>query len=245
MAKSKAKAETFDLDAIEKALDNASVTEALDAALIAWRQTRAPALAELIDVIASKVEAPAITTDTAWSTAARDRDPAMIGALLAALPLLPASFLPTAGEALAAFADDPRIAMAVARWAIDPMSTASQNYPFWTKSLDAMSRAGDRRVVPLLKKRLKMTPGGSTFWPKFYKGLEKAIAKIEDAPVVTVDDTAIARLVKAAKATRKVAVEVAPAKFAAPSGPVLDGPPLGQAAEHLEARTRPRLPVIP
>jgi uncharacterized protein (TIGR02996 family) len=168
----------FDLGAIQTAIADEDAPGALAAALVAWRQTRAPALADLIDAL---------------SPAAGDP----ISALLAKIPTLSASELPVTANELAG-AEDPRIAKAVATWALDPPTTSSSTYPFWTKSLDAMTRAGDVRVVPLVKKRLKMKQGGSQFWPKFYKALEKALPKIEATQVSAVDDKLVGKLAKAA-----------------------------------------------
>ena len=230
---SSTKAAAFDLGAIADALEDDDASAALESALIAWRGTRAASLADLIDAISSKIDAPEIDGDTQWSAMARAKDASDLGALLAAIPTLPASFLPSAGDALNSFAEDPRIAMAVATWTLDPVTTSSSTHPFWTRSFEAMIRAADARVVPVLKKRLKMPKGKSQFWPKLYGAIERAIPKIEKAPRSAVDDKAIAKLVKAAE---KLAA-TKPAKKAAkkPEAPKLAGAPLAQAIEHLDA----------
>lgn len=240
-----ATAEVFDLGAIAAALEEGDAAAALLAALAGWRQTRAAALADLVHAIAAKLEGAPITGgEAAWSAAARARDPLALGPLLAAIPALPASFLPTAGGALAAFPDDPRIAMAVATWARDPPTTSSSTYPFWTKALDAMARAGDERAVPLLRARLAQAPGGSQFWPKFYKALDRAIRTIEATPRVAVDEKRVGKL---AKTAAKLAATTSPGtarveasgtgRAAMPA--VVDGPPLAQARAHLEAGRLP------
>jgi uncharacterized protein (TIGR02996 family) len=182
----------FDLGAIQTAIADDDAPGALAAALVAWRQTRAPALADLIDAL---------------SPAAGDS----INALLAKIPTLSASELPVTANELAGV-EDPRIAKAVATWALDPPTTSSSTYPFWTKSLDAMTRAGDVRVVPLVKKRLKMPQGGSQFWPKFYKALERALPKIEATQVSAVDDKLVGKLAKAAGKLAPVKRVETPAK---------------------------------
>jgi len=152
---------------------------ALTAALAWWRDTHAPAVADLVDHISRAISTDAITDQAAWSKLAASRDPGVLGSLLPAIPELPASYLPTAGQLLAAFPADPRLAIATATWAIDPPTTSSSTYPFWTKVLDALGTAGDVRAIAPLRKRLKMPRGGSQFWPKFYTGLERVLAKLE------------------------------------------------------------------
>ncbi len=213
------------------------VAAALAAALAAWRATRAPALADLVDAIGARIEIPTIPDDVEWTKLARTHDPVLLGALLAKVTDLPVSFLPAVGDALAAFPDDPRIAIAVATWALDPPTTSSSTYPFWTRTIEAMTRAGDARTLPLLERRLGMKPGGSKFWPKFYAAIEKAIARISETSAAKVDTKKVARLVKAAdKLALEAHVPAAPARATAtPSAPKLGGPPLRQAAKHLEA----------
>jgi uncharacterized protein (TIGR02996 family) len=242
------------LEPIAAAVAAADPCAALDAALVAWRATRAPALADLIDTISSRIAVtPPITTDVAWPTVARAKDPAQTGRLLAAIPTLAASFLPTVGRTLSQFPIDPRIAMAIANISQDPPTTASSNHGFWTTSIDALGRTGDVRTLPLIAARLKLpmaksdspwasaqTGGVSQFWPKFYNLLTKAQKAITAVTPGTVDTKAIAALAKlAAKLplTAPPADRVAPLPAAATFEPVpaVDGPPLAQAVTHLAA----------
>lgn len=185
-----------ELATIAAALDADDPVAALVAALEVWRATRAPELADLIDAIADQLEAPAIEDEAAFAAAAGTRDPAVVNALLAAIPELPVSFLPQAAAHLAELPLDPRIAMAVATWSTDPPTTSSSAYPFWTRMLDYAGRAGDARTLPKLGKALR-TRGTGQFWPKFHKGLERlktAIGAVDRTPV---DEKQVARLSKA------------------------------------------------
>jgi uncharacterized protein (TIGR02996 family) len=224
-----------DLDAIANALADDDAASALEAALVAWRATRATSLAELIDVLGTKIEAPSISDEGEWGTAARTRDAATLTRVLAAITELPVSFLPQAAEMLAAYPDDPRLALAVANWTLEPPTMSSSMHSFWTKSFDALARIADPRVLPILKSRLRRKPGGgSQFWGKLYKGIEKALPKVAAATVTAVDEKAVAKLAKTA-GKLVIAAPSKPAKVKKTSGPKLDGPPLGQALAHLEA----------
>jgi uncharacterized protein (TIGR02996 family) len=234
-------------DAISAALDANDGGAALLAALEAWRATRSPALADLIDAISARIAAPAITRDVEWAKVAATRDPLVIGSLLPAIPDLPVSFLPRAGELLAAFPDDPRIAKAVATWALDPPTTSSSTYPFWTRTLDAVARIGDRRAIGPLAQRLamppaasKMSPRGSTkpsqFWAKFYTALERVIAALERAPAPAAEAAPIVRDLAGRIATLEVVDAALPVlgRGREPA-PKVDGPPLAQALAHATA----------
>src|SRR5205814_7138628 len=110
---------------------------------------------------------------------ASQKDPLDVGALLAGVPDLPASMLTRAAELLAAFPDDPRVSRAIATWAIDPITTSSSTYPFWTRALDIVARSRDVRAIALVSRRLAKPPEKSQFWPKFYAALAKLVAKLE------------------------------------------------------------------
>jgi uncharacterized protein (TIGR02996 family) len=218
--------------AVEAALAAGDGAAALSAALAWWTGTRAPAVADLVDAISVRVSPDAVANDTDFVKLGRAKNPLDLGALLAAVPDLAASFLPTAGQVLAEFPDDPRLAIAVARWALDPMTTSSSTYPFWTKVIDAMVRAKDARVVPILKQRLAKKRGDSQFWPKFYAALERAIAKIGTPPAdVAVPAALTAKLGKLSTIAARAPeprVEDVPA-------PKLSGTLLEQARQHLDA----------
>ena len=238
-------AAAVDLDAIRRALDANDAPAALASALAAWRQTRATTLADLVEAISERIPHAPIAGDTAWSSIARGQDPATLGGLLAALPERAVSFLPTAGGLLAAFPDDPRLARAVATWALDPITTSSSTYPFWTKVLDAVARGGDVRVIPVLEKRLAQRAGKSQFWPKFYAALTKVIARLDEAPRAPVAAKLVAPLARAAGKLTATAAAPVPARRPSASAPNLAGAPLADATAHLTAgRVQPAIDAM-
>jgi uncharacterized protein (TIGR02996 family) len=239
VAPAKAEPATGALAPLQAAFDAGDGEAALLAALACWREARAPRLAGLIDAISARVSGEAVAGEAAWNQLAATRDPRALGRLLPAVVDLPTRYLPTAAELLKAFPDDPRIAHAVATWALDPPTTSSSTYPFWTRALDTVARTGDTRAIALLRKRLKMTPpkgrdawhkGPSQFWGKFYAALESTIAKLEKKGGAE-DDAAVARLEERVHELAPVAAAVE----AVPPPAKADGPPLAQAQTHLAA----------
>src|SRR5580704_3332612 len=101
--------------ALTAALAAGDGAAALIAALAWWTETRSPKVAELVGAISERVSGEPIAVDD-FARVARAKDPRDLGPLLAAVPELAASFLPTAGALLAEFPDDPRLAIAVATW---------------------------------------------------------------------------------------------------------------------------------
>lgn len=182
--------------AIQAAIKDKDPAAALAAALSWWRATKNPDVADLIDSISTKFTTPAITDQPTWTKHAMSRDPRIVRALVAALPAMPVSFLPTAADLLAKFPDDPRLAMATAGFAEDPITTSSSTYAFWSKSIEAMIRIGDIRTLAKLRARTKKKPGDSQFWPKFYAALKKAIAKIDAIQPVDAEVDAVANQLK-------------------------------------------------
>jgi hypothetical protein len=181
-------------------------TTALVAALEAWRTTRAPALADLIDTISTKIATPSIASDLEWTKTAAPHDPATLGRLLEVIRALPVSFLPTVAQSLARFPDDPRITSAAADWIVDPPTQSSSTYPFWTQLYTLLVRIGDTRVIAAIDERVALpmeaskqfpkarTKTPSQFWGKFYAALEKTRDKLAALPAATVNKAAIARL---------------------------------------------------
>ena len=225
------------LEPLREALADRDGAAALAAALAAWRTTRSPALADLIDAISERISSPPTETEAAWSKIAAAKDPLDLGALLPGIRSLPASFLRRAGEQLAAFPDDPRIAGSARAWILEPPTTSSSTYPFWTKLLDAIARSGDTRVIATIKKRLKQAPPRnndswrttpSQFWGRYYAALRKVLAKLEATAPVTVKLDG--KLAKQITALDTVAPGPAPAKRG--KTPKVAGAPLAQASVH-------------
>ncbi|MBX3234490.1 MAG: TIGR02996 domain-containing protein [Labilithrix sp.] len=224
---------------VATALEEGRTVEALDALLDAWREKRAPQLADAIDALAPAFPPPSPALEGhAWTALARAGNAGDLFALLATL--LEAGPIGTLGgriEQLVERPDDPRIAMALAKLALDPPTTSSANFPIWTKIFASLAQTGDARVVPILQERLRTKGGESKFWPKLTSGLERVLKKIPAAPELSKqEEAAVAAVVRAAK-TAKPAKTPAPAK--APSTAAPSGDPLARAIAAVEADDLP------
>ncbi len=227
------------LDAVARALTAGDAAAALLAALEAWRAAPSPALADLIDVLSSRIACPPIADDLAWSKAAASKDPLALGGLLAAISELPASFLPNAAPKLAAFADDPRIARAAMGWIVDPPTQSSSTYPFWTALYKLLERIADTRVIAAIDQRLKLPMEASKqfpkaknqkpsqFWGKYYAALEKLKRTLSEHSPAPIDKAAIAKLSKQAGKLAIAAPEVTSSTSTSPKGA-----PLSRALAH-------------
>ena len=204
---------------------------ALHAALAAWRENRAPAVANLIDAISTKISGPPILDEREWTRVAVVKDPLDLGRLLPAIPHLPGRLLPAAGSTLAAFPDDPRLAVAIGAWIRDPPVTSKTLYAFWTAVLGAAVRIADSRAIVLFEQRLSMPKGASVFWPRFYAALQRALDKLHAVPPPEpVDEVTLARCLRDVE--RLTVVE--PARVVATEA-VPETPPLARAAQELAA----------
>jgi uncharacterized protein (TIGR02996 family) len=147
------------LDEAAKRLARGDREGALEALLVAWRSERHPRLADLIDRVSAQLDAARdpIKGKTvgertkSWHEIDAKHDPADLGRLLAtpwpgrwqdALPIL---------EKLAAWPDDPRLAMALAR-VVD--AAAYQTWTsgnFWRPLFARFDKLKDPRTLPLLE----------------------------------------------------------------------------------------------
>lgn len=219
------------LSATRAALAARDGAGALHAALAAWRETRAPAIAELIDAISARISGPPLLDEGAWTRAAVVKDPIDLGRLLPAVPHLPGRLLPAAGSTLAAFPDDPRLALAIGAWTRDPPVTSKTLYAFWTAVIGATVRIADTRVIALFEQRLAMPRGASVFWPRFYAALERALARLRAQPAPpAIDEVVLARCLR--DVTRLDVVENVQVVVAEPVPGV---PPLARAAAAIAA----------
>jgi uncharacterized protein (TIGR02996 family) len=136
---------------------------------------------------------------------------------------------------LADFPDDPRISKAIATWALDPPTTSSSTYPFWTKALARTATIGDVRVLPLIQERLAKPKGGSQFWPKFYAALERLVPQLEALPQSSGSEHAIAALMRQVEGLSRARARSAATAAPREEVPQVEGTPLVQARIHLEA----------
>ncbi len=234
------------LDSIEKALAANDASAALLAALLIWRASRSPELANLIDVLDTRIAFPAIHDDLEWTEVAFRKNPLALGRLLSMIGELPVSFLPTVIAKLAAFDDDPRIGTAATGWILEPPTLSSSTYPFWTGLYKLLERLGDTRVIPAITKRRKMAqpktkkwagdknPKPSLFWDKFYGHIEKTKSKLSELTAPTIDKAALAKLDKLAR--KLPMAEVKATKAAVTGGTKAStgekGPALSRALTH-------------
>lgn len=239
----------------EAILEQKDASRALLVALEMWKNDRGnTALADLIDAISEKASGEAITEVNEWSRVAGRKNPLDLGRLLPSMLSFNVSFLPGAGAMLAAgFADDPRLAIAVATWAEEPPTTSSSTYPFWTKVLDAAAKSRDPRVVPRLQSRLRKKPGDSQFWGKFYAALKKVITKIEEgkeaAPDPPIDKATLKKLGAGVAKLSKIDATATSASRSKTTRtddtPKVTGTLLEQAATHLGAgRVQPAIDAL-
>lgn len=237
-----------DLDGIAEAISKGDAAAALLAALDAWRAARSPELADLIDVLDTRIGFPPIADDLAWTEVAFSKNPLALGRLLSMIGELPASFLPTAIGKLAAFPDDPRLGTAAAGWILEPPTVSTSTYPFWNGLYKLLERIGDTRVIAAITKRRKMAqpktkkwagdknPKPSQFWDKFYAALDKTkVALAALSPPVA--DKGIARLDKQAR--KLPMAEGKAVKVAVTTKSAHQGPPLTRALAHATKQLLP------
>lgn len=243
---------TAGLDGVAKALTRGDAAAALTTALDAWRAARAPALADLIDLLSNRIAFPPIQDDLAWTKVAITKDPLALGRLLSVIGDLPVSFLPNAVVKLAAFPDDPRIGSAALGWIVDPPTQSTSTYPFWTQLYKLLERLGDTRVISAIDERLalpmeasKQFPKAkvkkpSQFWGKFYGALGKTREQLAASPVATVDKAALAKLSKQAAKLEMTTSKATPAVTGGKQVSKAEaGAPLDRALAHATAKRVP------
>lgn len=169
---------TNELQQALTALEAGRLTDALDALLDAWRTNRSPELADVIDALGHAFPGPKLegNAQSEWMSLARKGEAADVFVLVETLLTAgPISALAGRVEQLVERPEDPRIALAFAKLAVEPPTTSSSNFPVWTKMFGCIEATGDARVIPLLKKRARMKPGTSSqFWPKLTGWIERA-----------------------------------------------------------------------
>jgi len=146
-----------DLEQAKKALETFDEPRALEAMLRAWRETRSPELAEIIEElsprfdIASRRPHGGSVADrrASWLSIARENDPINVTSLLATLESdANAAELATRVRTLGEGAPDPRIAMRLTRLMIAPGEGRTNDgfRPFWTEVLKTIRAMGDPRA---------------------------------------------------------------------------------------------------
>lgn len=172
-----------------EALGRADGEGALEALLRAWRETREPRVAELVERVSADVTAarPAIAAKSvkertaAVVALAKRKNPRDLGRILEApwpgrwqdaLPVL---------EALRAFPADPRLAVALARVVAEGAYDTWTSHRFYEPLLARVASLGDARAVPILEEQRNRQR--STYWGQGTgPAIEQAIERLRARP---------------------------------------------------------------
>jgi uncharacterized protein (TIGR02996 family) len=170
----------------EKALEAGDRLAALDALLAAWRATRSPDIAQVIDVLSSDITraSPGIrgrsnrAFHVKWLEVASHDDPADVGQLLEELYTEPCSFIRERVERLAIRPHDPRIAGSLSYFlSRRPCTCLSKaNQPLWTAVFKLLGKIGDVRTR------------GSIAGHSSLEKAQRALEAIKDPPPLTASD---------------------------------------------------------
>jgi photosystem II stability/assembly factor-like uncharacterized protein len=161
----------------------------LDRLLEAWRATRHPDLADLIERVGARAEGPLAgelrrlggdTLQTAWLELAQRGSPAEAGALCATAA---SGHLPEVLQRMAALGrlpDDPRLAACAAAWVKACPFGSTSSKPAWTVAFGVLERCADSRSLPVLqaakKKGLPVT--GKTMATSLAAALDRSLAQV-------------------------------------------------------------------
>jgi uncharacterized protein (TIGR02996 family) len=185
---------------LDARLDAGDFEAALEAALTLWRETRHPAIADLVDAISTRsVPTPidARRYHAAWLDLARRARPRDVGALIAGLrqslprpmrihrdldAVVPGGWMERIA-ALGGVADDPRLAAAIVRVMRDAPWRVYEDLhaPAYGAPLDLVARIADVRVVPELEALLAAARERRvrSMWYLFVAIVPEVIAKIQ------------------------------------------------------------------
>jgi uncharacterized protein (TIGR02996 family) len=194
------------LAAAKAALDAGRRTEALSSLLAAWRATRAPELAALVERLGAELaptgklpygDPKAKLKDrlAAWIDAARAQDPTVLSPLLASLIDEKSAEAMQRLEALAGWDADPRIASTLAALVEKPPFQATSTRPFWKRAFETLRAHADPRArarLAAMDGRFLATLGGAASMAEVLEGMTRrtVAARDEQLPslVRTLDD---------------------------------------------------------
>jgi len=219
------------LAALATAVKAGDGVAALRAALACWQEQPWPELADLIDAISAQISGPPAEDARSFSTLAKSKDPLVLGQMLPAIRSVPVSFLPVAADVLKTFPKDPRLSSAIAGWVLDPPTTSSSTYSFWVRMFDVLTQSGDVRVLPRLRERIADT-SEAAFWPKFTRAVTKVTDTLAATTVGTPTAAEAALLADLGRKVGSLRIFEA-AATTTDETPIVEGPPLVQAAAHL------------
>ena len=137
---------------------------ALRELIAAWRRSRSPYIAGVIDQVSNQIAAalPDLPTtgnrrasQAAWLAVAAERRehdlPRLLAALTGAIETVPSTDARLRLEAIADWPDDPRTTAAVERQLRDLPYYAATTKPFWAALFDQLVRHGDPRAIAMLE----------------------------------------------------------------------------------------------
>jgi uncharacterized protein (TIGR02996 family) len=162
------------LDELRRAIEEAAWPRALVLAIEAWRASRAPVLADLVDRIVTRLPAEGVPREGVqrwWMQQARTYDPARATVLLASCAELALKSgvekkLIDRLPVLEAWPDDPRVACVLASWFADAnvgwrYAHEAETVVFYDRIADQLARLRDVRAIPVLE-RVLAEPRGLT-----------------------------------------------------------------------------------
>lgn len=181
---------------------------ALHVLLDAWREKRAPAIADAIEALSARLTAnlPKIAGEkpadmhAAWIAIAREGSELDVDRLAPGLLGEPKNTLAERVHEMLARPHDPRIATALFAMVRSPPTTASERYPMWTAIFKHLAALDDARVRALGEELAKAPPHAfAGDWPQLsakFRVFEKSLKKMEAPPLGGDELSAVAALQK-------------------------------------------------
>ncbi|MFO0742501.1 MAG: TIGR02996 domain-containing protein [Labilithrix sp.] len=160
--------------------------EALDVLLEVWRESRAPAVADVIDVISEDVtrSLPAIEGKTrqkfqeAWLDIAGAGHAIDVGRLLATFGREPCTQIPERLGRFEARGLDPRVARELWGMVERCPCTSTPNFPLWTRLFKQLQAIGDVRMREPLEAKLAAPRVTGSFYEMLYPRIQKTLGEL-------------------------------------------------------------------
>lgn len=189
---------------VERALDHLMAgekAEALDVLLEVWRESRAPAVADVIDVLSEDVtrSLPAIEGKTrqkfqeAWLDVAGAGHAIDVGRLLATFGREPCTQIPERLGRFEARGLDPRVARELWGMVERCPCTSTPNFPLWTRLFKQLQAIGDVRMRGPLEAKLAAPRVTGSFYEMLYPRIQKTLELLRDPAPLPADEEAIVR----------------------------------------------------
>lgn len=197
--------------------------EALELLLQAWRTTRAPVIADVIDLVSEDLSRalPPIEGKTrnqfqeAWLDVANDEQARDVGRLLATFAREPCTQIGERLIRLEAREADPRVARSLTELVVRSPCTSTPNFPMWTRVFKILGALKDVRTREALATKLATKPLGlGSFAQMLYPRIQKLLDALGDPPSLSEDEERLvaALLEKARAQLEGPIVPVSPAR---------------------------------